>query len=227
MNRIIVDGLEIVKGLEEKTAANSNASRSVYDSIQHTNESSGKISDASTMIASIAEQTNLLALNAAIEAARAGEHGRGFAVVADEIRKLAEQSANSTKLIDEMVKKLVDSAEAAVEKMNESSALVKEQELSVGQTRERFNEISVAMAESQLNVARIEKSSQLMDNQKNQVQDVVQTLSAVAEENAASTEEASAAIQQQAASVQEIADASENLSELASQLSLSIQKFKI
>ncbi len=227
VTKSIREGLEIVKDLEEKTKATGDATLIVYQSIIKTNDSSSKISDASTLIASIAEQTNLLALNAAIEAARAGEHGRGFAVVADEIRKLAEQSTRSTKNIDEMLVSLVENAEAAVNKMLEAGDLVKNQEITVNTTRNKFNEIAIAMNDAQHMVELIEKSSLIMDAQKNQVQEVIENLSAVAQENAASTEEASAAIEEQSASIEEIANSSENLSELAITLRALLDKFRV
>lgn len=227
VSKSIQEGLDIVEDLEKKTKANGDAAAIVYESIIKTNESSSKISEASMLIASIATQTNLLALNAAIEAARAGEHGRGFAVVADEIRKLAEQSTLSTKNIDDIVTKLVKDAETAVQKMIEAGEIVKNQELSVGNTRDKFNEIANSMDKAAKMVELIEKASLIMEDQKNQVQDVLQTLSAVAEENAASTEEASAAIEEQTASIQEISHASENLSELAVTLRQLIDQFRV
>lgn len=227
VSRSIKDGLKIVEDLEQKTKANGDASTLVYQGIIKTNESSSNISQASALIASIAEQTNLLALNAAIEAARAGEHGRGFAVVADEIRKLAEQSTRSTKNIDEMVIELIGNAETAVEKMLEAGEIVKAQEVSVSNTRNKFNEIATAMNSAQQMVALIEDASLIMDAQKNKVQDVIQTLSAVAEENAASTEEASAAMEEQTASIDEISNASENLAELAITLRSLIEQFRV
>jgi len=227
VTKSILEGLEIVDDLEKKTKDNGSASSIVYQSIIKTNESSNRISEASMLIASIADQTNLLALNAAIEAARAGEHGRGFAVVADEIRKLAEQSTQSTKNIDAIVSSLVKDAETAVQKMVEAGEIVKHQEVSVDRTKNKFNEIAAAMRKAEEMVNLIEKASLVMEVQKNQVQDVMQNLSAVAQENAASTEEASAAIEEQTASIEEISHASENLAELAVTLRQLISQFRV
>ena len=179
------------------------------------------------MIASISEQTNLLALNASIEAVRVGEHGRGFVVVADEIRKLAEQSKETTAIIDQMVHLLKNDAETAVQKMNQMNEIVKEEQLSVVKTRETFGQISDAIKRSEEMVTLINETSLLMEESKIRVMNNIDTLSAVAEENAASTEEASAAIEEQTASAEQIADASEDLSEMAQTLQTLIQKFKV
>ena len=227
MSQLVATGLKVVSDLAQKTLENARASDVVFSSIQKTNESSTKISEASSMIASISEQTNLLALNASIEAARAGEHGRGFAVVAEEIRKLAEQSRTTTSIIDEMVSKLQKDAETAVLKMQESGVIVKEEEKSVEMTKETFDQIAQAIAKSEELVNLISKTSVKMEENKSNVMGNIDTLSAVAEENAASTEQASAAIQEQTASSEQIADASEDLSVMAQNLQAMIRKFKI
>lgn len=223
----VKEGLAVVEDLAEKTVANGSATKVVSQSISKTNDSAGKIGEASNLIASIAEQTNLLALNAAIEAARAGEYGRGFAVVADEIRKLAEQSTKSTKEIDAIVSQLREDAAAAVKTMEESEHIVNAQENSVRLTGDKYRQISEAMLKTEEVVKILTDSSAMMENHKDQVQDVVQNLSAVAEENAASTEEASAAIEEQTASMEEISNASQGLSQLAQELQSLIGKFKV
>ena len=90
------------------------------------------------MIKSIAEQTNLLALNAAIEAARAGEAGKVFVVVAEEIRKLAENSSSFTEQINNSVAELLSRADYAVDKINESSTVVEEQSMNVNEVEKKL-----------------------------------------------------------------------------------------
>ncbi len=227
VSKLVGEGLDIVNALSKKTIESSAASQVVHESIMKTNESSNKIGEASTLIASIADQTNLLALNAAIEAARAGEHGKGFAVVAEEIRKLAEQSTESTKDIDAIVTTLKQDANVAVEKVVEAGALAKEQETSVKLSADKFDEIENAMKSAERSVKVLLESSIDMETNKNEVQDSIQSLSAVAEENAASTEEASAAMEEQTASIEEIANSSEGLSVLAQELKTLIERFRI
>ncbi len=227
ITRLVSAGLTVVSDLAQKTQENAIASDVVFSSIQKTNESSAKISEASSMITSISEQTNLLALNASIEAARAGEHGRGFAVVAEEIRKLAEQSRTTTTTIDEMVTRLQKDAETAVQKMHESGIIVKEEEKCVELTKETFDQIAQAIGQSEKMVTLINQTSVKMEANKTRVMVNIETLSAVAQENAASTEEVSAAIEEQTASAEQIAEASEDLSEMAQSLQAMIRKFKV
>ncbi|MCT4563520.1 MAG: methyl-accepting chemotaxis protein [Maledivibacter sp.] len=224
---LIDEGLEVIKDLTNKTRASGQAASEIFAIIEETSNSSDKIGKASGVISSIAEQTNLLALNAAIEAARAGEAGKGFAVVADEIRKLAEQSTSSTTEIDSIVNELLINSSGAVEKMEEVRIIVEKQIESMEETEEKYNEISVAVSSTEGAIEKMNTSVKEMDNKKSNILDVVQSLSAMAEENAASSEEASASILEQSASIQEMANASSHLAELALELQQTISKFMI
>ncbi len=227
VNDLVGQGIDIMNKLSIKTKESSDATSSVYDSIKRTNESAEKISEASSLIASIAQQTNLLALNAAIEAARAGEYGKGFAVVADEIRKLAEQSTESTIIIDDMVKNLQQDSTDAVKTMGEVEAILKEQIDSVNLTEGKYKEISHAIQKAGEAVETINEAGSMMEKKKDEVLDTIQALSAVAEENAAATQEASAAMEEQTASMEEISNSSKGLSQLSQELQLLIAKFKL
>ncbi len=221
------DGVQIIDQLTVITKENSDAANEVYRGILETNDSSGKIETASKVIQEISEQTNLLALNAAIEAARAGEAGRGFAVVAEEIRKLAEQSNNSTREIDSVVKELQLKSTNTVEIIQNVARVVAQQEKSVEETREKFRILAEAIEEVKAIASDSEGFVKQMDIQKNEIVDVLQNLSAIAEENAAGTEEASASIEEQTAGIVEISTASQTLSELAEELKQKLSIFKI
>jgi len=221
------EGFSILRDLVEKTETSNKAAQTVHDIIMSNNESAEKIEGASVMIQNIADQTNLLALNAAIEAARAGEAGKGFAVVAEEIRKLAEQSNKFTIEIKEIIEELKGNSESAANTMNLARQIVEEQGHSVSKTEEKFEMIARAVVKADSIVERLSHSSILLDKNKDLVLEIMENLSAIAQENAASTEEASAAIQEQTASVVQVSHACEGLSLIAMDLMAMVRKFKI
>jgi len=221
------EGLEEINKLTEITEENNLAMNEIEEVIKKTNESSNKIGQASNLISSIAEQTNLLALNAAIEAARAGDAGKGFAVVAEEIRKLAEQSSESTMEIDDVVNELQSNSQDAVKTMERVTAISKEQTNSVMNNKNKYLLISEAINEAIEAIQVLNISSNEMEVMKNNILDTLQNLTAIAEENSASTQEASASMEEQSASLEQIAGASEGLSELAQELQASINRFRI
>lgn len=220
------EGLEIIRDLVDRTKESSDASDGIYSIIIDTNESAKRIETASGMIESIAEQTNLLSLNAAIEAARAGEAGRGFSVVAEEIRKLAEESSKFTGEIGIIIQELTGKISSAVTEMEKVKGIVASQGNSVDLTNERFMGIANAIEEIRELTSIIDESERKMDMKKDQVIQVIQNLSAISEENAAGTQEASASVEEQTASMMEIVNASEALAMLASEMVESIVKFK-
>lgn len=221
------EGFIILKQLVVKTEQNDTAVQTVQDIIMSNNDSAVKIENASVMIQSIAEQTNLLALNAAIESARAGEAGRGFAVVAEEIRKLAEQSNVFTKEIKEIINELKTRSQNAVDTTLKVKAIVKEQGISVSETEDKFQAIAVAIEKTKVITENLLDSSTALTANKDHIHNIMENLSAIAEENAAGTEEASASIEEQSASVEEIANSSENLAKVAMELMGLVDKFKV
>lgn len=219
-------GLKIVEELVEKTEATNKAAIEIQNVIHSTKESAEKIENASNMIRNIAEQTNLLALNAAIEAARAGEAGRGFGVVADEIRKLAEQSNGFTEDIAVIVNDLSSKTEQAVKTVDGVTKIIEIQNKSVSQTNEKFIGISNALENMGGIINNISRSGEEMMSKKDRIIDIVQSLSAIAEENAAGTQEAAASVEEQTATMAQIASACEDLENLAHNMKEGISRFK-
>lgn len=220
------EGFEILRELIKNTESNNRATMNIQDVINSTNESAEKIEKASNMIRSIAEQTNLLALNAAIEAARAGEAGRGFAVVAEEIRKLAEESNGFTEDITAIVNDLSSKTQEAVATMDEVAKIAELQSKSVEETNNKFIGIANAIEKSNDVISFINKSGKEIMDKKDIIVEIIQTLSAISEENAAGTEEASASVEEQTATMTQIANASQILGELAFSMQESLSKFK-
>lgn len=192
-----------------------------------TNESALKINEATKLITSIAEETNLLSLNASIEAARAGEQGRGFAVVAAEIQKLAEQSNESAKHIEEIIQELIVDSEKAVETMYDVKEIIRTQSEHVEQTDVAFNHITDGVNQSIEGINRISQKTNQLDEARVSVVDVVQNLTAIAEENAAGSEETSASVTEVSAIVEEISDKSGSLKQIANDLEESMNIFTI
>ncbi len=223
----VEEGLAEIENLLKITKESDLANKEIYEVITKTNKSSIEIGQASNVINSIAEETNLLSLNAAIEAARAGDAGKGFAVVAEEIRKLADQSANSSKVIGMMVDELCINSANAVNTMERVSTIVNAQTKGVASSKDKYMLIDEA-SKNMIDIAQqLNASSDKMDIMKADIVDTMENLTQIAKANSESTKETSKALEEQAISIEEIAQASDGLSGLAQNLHTVISNIKL
>ncbi|MBQ1511103.1 MAG: methyl-accepting chemotaxis protein [Selenomonadaceae bacterium] len=190
-------------------------------------ERSKEIGQIVGTISGIAEQTNLLALNAAIEAARAGEQGRGFAVVADEVRKLAESSHEAAQQIANLIQATQKDTDDAVKGMQAGSEEVRVGTQNIVSMGEAFRKIIDIVEQVSAEIQGISKALGGMAENGREIVGHIRTIGTTSRTAAEEAETVSAATEEQSASVQEIANASQNLAHMASELKQEVQKFKL
>ena len=208
--------------------------KSFFDSVEliglHFMDLNGKLQQVGKMadfIVEMARQTNLLALNASIEAARAGEYGKGFGVVADEMRKLADGSAKSATDIADMIDMVKMESGKLQETITDSSRGIVAGKKNIDTTVDSFKQILATVIETERKANSIADLSQMQTDGAGKMVAMVDEIARVAEDNAASTEEVSAATEQQSRAMQEMVHQTRELAKLAEEMLLSVARFQV
>jgi len=225
--QLVRNGVEIVKTQDTKMAESTSAVGEVSEVIFTLNNKTVQVGQIIEVIEGIAEQTNLLALNAAIEAARAGEQGKGFAVVADEVRKLAEESQESIGKIQTIIKDIQSTTNIAVDTAANATEAINEQNEAVQNTSRIFNNILEVVDVITKEIQEISNFTVGVKDAGDHIQQDMERILAVSEETAASTEEVTASTEEQTTYSENIVREVETLNTLAEQLKTYTKKFRL
>lgn len=219
---------EVIIG--ELNASNEEASTSVTkiaEQINTLNDSIASIQSAITMIQNIADETDLLSLNASIEAARAGDAGRGFAVVAQQISKLAEQSNTTAEEVEKIIAEIITESNRMVEVMEEVKVKMDQQQQKLDETMEKSNAVAVGVSNSLDNIENIRGKVSVLSDSGDAIQDVVHNLASISEQNEASTTSTMNSAHGMSDTMNSLEVSSENLRQLAGKLDEALAIFKM
>lgn len=224
---IVSDGLVIIDELNDKSKATTNVTQTVIKDIEALEVQSHNIGNFVGIINEIASQTNLLSLNASIEAARAGDAGKGFAVVADEIRKLADQSVKAASEIQGIVTEIQSKTQGTVQSARQAEGIVETQTAALTKTIKVFEDINKHVGSLVTNLDNISIGVKGIESAKEDTLDAIRNISAVAQQTAAASEEVSATANNQINSVENLSQSALELASDAKNLEAAIQIFKI
>lgn len=223
----VVKGKDSLLNVRESINISKDKTNEVKSSVDLLKINSNEITEITKTISGIASQTNLLALNASIEAARAGEAGKGFAVVAQEIRKLAEETDNSTRDVNQIISNMVSNINNSVLYVDENNEHMNKTLNAVLSLEEIFKMIEKNIEEVTQQIKLSMDSFEHMSERKESIIGRVENISAITEQTSASTEEITATIEEQSVNMRDISMSIRNLKDIVDAYKLEIEKFKL
>lgn len=224
---VVKDGIDVVDQLNKATKENIKITNAAIRDIEELEAESKEITEIITVLNDIAGQTNLLSLNASIEAARAGDAGRGFSVVADEIRKLSQKSVSAAAEIEGIINGIIKKTKNTVDTVNQAETISRSTDIKLMNVVELFNNINIHVDDLTTKMQQITGGIYDIDKAKMDTLNAIESISAVAQETSAASEEVDATAQQQLEAVTRLNDAAKLLKNDSADLKSTIELFTV
>ena len=221
------NAIEILNSLSQMSETTEAAISLINEKMDMTNKATEEIAVATDLITNIASQTNLLAINASIEAARAGDSGRGFAVVAEEIKMLSDQSEQSASKIRDIISSLISTVEEANKAVKNVSDIITRQNKDIENTEKAFSRVMSCVKKSEQQVEEISNKNDVLGEAKDTITELISNLSAIAQENAAMSCESNLSMEDLGREMTSIMSEIDKTSQVAEELTANMGKFII